>query len=276
MIPNQITEPISLLGNYITQNTTIIVFFIIAVGIIILLTYIISRIYRNNESMKNEFITIIAHKYNTPLTKIKWLLETLISDEQDSYKKENLGEIHKANEQLVKLTGTLIELTDTDRLSKTTYSFEKINICDLVKEVADEQKNSFHEKNVFFSTNCSRDDIFAKIDKTRMEFAIQVLMQNARIYTPPGKNVDVTISKIGSRVYVSITDTGIGIDRLDLSRIFTKFYRTKNAQMTDTEGFGVGLYLARSIVRKHKGKIEVFSEGSNHGSTFTIILPAIN
>ncbi len=276
MLSDQFNNIIPLLDNYIADNTTAtVVSFIVAVGIIFLLTYIISKVYKNSESMKNEFITIIAHKYNTPLTKMKWLLETLISNEQDPYKKENLNEIHKANEQLVKLTGTLIELTDSTKRSKAAYSFEKLNVCELTKKVGDELKISFQEKNISFSIQCPENDIFIKADRTRIEFVVQVLMQNACIYTPSGKNVNVAVSKSGSKTIISVVDNGIGIEHSDMSRIFTEFYRTKNAQLTDTEGFGVGLYLARSIVKKHRGKIEVYSKGLNEGSTFKIVLPII-
>jgi signal transduction histidine kinase len=276
MSSDQISNTTFSLSNYIASNAiATIIFLAIAVGTIILLVYIISRIYKNNESMKNEFITIIAHKYNTPLSKMKWISETLFSEEQEPYKKESLGEISKANEQLIKLTGTLIELTDSNEKAKAAYSFERINACELVKQIGEEMKFSFHEKNISFSIQCAVNDIFIKADKTRIEFAIQVLLQNACIYTSPGRSVSVTISKEKSKAVISITDMGIGIDPSDMYRIFTKFYRTKNAQLTDTEGLGVGLYLARSIVKKHKGKIEVFSEGLNKGSTFSIILPAI-
>lgn len=274
MQPDQTTNLISPFTNFIAVNSVlIIIFIVVAICIIILLSYIISRIYKNDEALKAEFITIIAHKFNTPLSKMKWLSESLLSDELDSYKKENLHEIHEANEQLIKLTGTLVELTDDDGLSRATYSFEKTNICEMVKGVGDELKKTFHEKNLRFSVNCGIAEIFTKIDKTRMEFAIQVIMQNACIYTPPGRNVDVTVSVIESNLYISVSDNGIGIDGPDLPNIFKKFYRTKNAETTDTEGFGIGLYLAQSIVKRHKGKIEVYSKGLNQGSTFTIIIP---
>ena len=67
--------------------------------------------------------------------------------------------------------------------------------------------------------------------------------------------------------------SGIGISKKDLPHIFSKFYRGKNARNTDTEGFGVGLYLASSIIKRLGGKIKVFSEGEGMGSTFTVTLP---
>jgi two-component system, OmpR family, phosphate regulon sensor histidine kinase PhoR len=228
-----------------------------------------------NENLKYEFITIIAHKFRTPLTQIKWLAEGMVADEQDGYKKEGLQNMQHSTQQLIDLTGTLIELTDSDNASRNSYSFERINMCDLVRGVADTFKNTFHEKNLFLGVQCSTPTIFANIDKPRMEFVLQTLLQNSATYSPPGRNVDVNISTDKHKVVITFADHGIGIDPKDISKIFTKFFRTENAKATDTEGFGVGLYLAQAIVRRHKGKILVFSEGIDRGTTFQIVVPMV-
>jgi signal transduction histidine kinase len=87
------------------------------------------------------------------------------------------------------------------------------------------------------------------------------------------KNVSVFINANLLNVKISVQDSGIGISKQDLPHIFSKFYRGKNARVTDTEGFGVGLYLASSIVKKLGGKITVDSQGQDSGSVFTITLP---
>ena len=83
----------------------------------------------------------------------------------------------------------------------------------------------------------------------------------------------ISLARSGKKAMIAVTDTGIGIKRDDLQRIFSRFYRAKGAQLADTEGFGIGLSLARSIVNHHGGKIEAFSEGEGKGSAFTILLP---
>lgn len=228
-----------------------------------------------NEVLKYEFITIIAHKFRTPLTSMKWLTESQITEETDTRKKETLTEMKNLTEHLISLTGSLIEMTDTDNESKSSYSFETASVCDLVKSVAESNKNIFHEKNIFFSVKCEGPDVISSIDRPRMEFVLQTLFENARAYTPPGRNVEVTVGTFEGKAVVAVVDHGIGIAPTDISRIFTKFYRTKNAQEVDTEGFGVGLFLAQEIVRRHKGKINVLSEGIGKGSTFSITLPIV-
>jgi signal transduction histidine kinase len=251
---------------------------LIAIAALVIAAVIVMAIWQKlheNEALKREFITIVAHKFRTPLTQARWMTESLMADEQDSYKKESLAEMQKVNKGLIDLTGTLIELTESDSASKTSYTFEKVSLCTFVRGVGDSLRNSFKEKNIFFAVQCPPEDINAKIDKARMEFVLQTLLSNALTYTPPGRNVDVHVTHGGGKAAITVTDHGIGIDKADLPHIFSKFFRTDNAQRTDTEGFGVGLYLAQAIVRRHKGKLEVYSEGIDKGTTFTIILTEV-
>lgn len=243
--------------------------------IIVLSVKIIWSLISKNETLKYEFVTIIAHKFRTPLTFMKWATDELIATEQDSYKKENLEGIKESNDKLIKLTGTLIELTDNENTTGSTYNFERTSLCQFARGVGETFKDVFHEKNIFFSVVCPPEDITVKIDRTRMEFVLQTLLENARAYTPPGKNVEVTISAEAGKAYMSVSDSGIGIDPKDLPNIFTKFFRAPNAKASDTEGFGVGLYLARSIIKQHHGKMSVYSAGMGTGATFIVALKAV-
>ena len=248
----------------------------------VLLIYAVYRLIkdiRESQRMKDEFISIIAHKFRTPLSEAKWILENMSSKEQDSTKRENLDEMRKINEHLVGITNTMVELADSDKSSRGGYSFARTNICSFVHTVTDEFSSRFHEKNIFLGIQCSVEELWAKIDKPRFEFVIQTLLENACTYTPTGKNVDIAVSQLRrgfrSKVVISVKDSGIGIDRSDAGKIFTKFFRADNARSTDTEGFGVGLYLARSIVRRHYGKMIFSSEGLGRGSLFQVVIPEV-
>jgi signal transduction histidine kinase len=251
----------------------------IVVGLLLLILLILLvflwRKLRENDALKYEFITIIAHKFRTPLTTTKWLVEGLMTDETDSHNREKINDIRQATEKLISMTGSLIELTDTDSESKASYTLEQINLCDLVRTVSSVYRRQFKEKNLAFDAICEDENVFANVDRVRIEFVLQTLLENASTYTPPGRQVQVTVGHSGRKAMITVADNGIGIDRADIPHIFTKFYRTKNAQVMDTDGFGVGLFLAQSIARRHKGKIHVFSEGLNRGSAFTIVLPAV-
>jgi signal transduction histidine kinase len=254
--------------------TLVLVAFILLVIIIATVVTIWHKL-RENEDLKYEFITIIAHKFRTPLTHLKWILEGMFTTTQDASTRENLSDMKQSTDHLINLTGTLIELTNTDNEAQSSYKLERLSVSDLVREVAAAFKDMFHEKNILFSAQSATEGIMANIDRPRMEFVLQTLLENSYAYTPPGLVVEMSTTIEGKKAVISVTDNGIGIDPKDLPNIFGKFYRGKNARETDPEGFGVGLFMAKEIVRHHKGKIEVYSAGKNHGATFRVILPLV-
>lgn len=277
-----ITDFIGFIAHKITlileSTIAIIILCIIIIGVFYFLFLLVKSLLNKlngDEQIKYEFITIIAHKFRTPLTHLKWISENLIASETDPYKKESLMEMQKSNERLINLTNTLIEITDKNKSSESLYKFESLPICKIVKAVGESSKNLFHEKNIFFSVECDSGEKECLIDRVRMEFVISTLLENACIYTPPGKQVLVNVYDMGNKVAISVKDDGIGIEKHDLPKIFTKFFRTENAEKMDTEGFGVGLYLAKSVINQHKGTLEVNSAGLNQGSEFVITLPAV-
>lgn len=250
----------------------IFVVFALAVLVLIVILEIVQHV-RNSEKMKYEFITIIAHKFQTPLSQIKWIAENIKSEETSPYTKENIGELQKANENLINLTGTLIEMTDSDNTAKSAYNFERIDLCDLLRKTADSMKNIYKEKNIAFSVSCAQNDIAVSADKTRLEFVIQTILNNAFNYTPTGKSISASIDIDAKKAVLSVRDDGIGIAKDDMSRIGKKFFRGHNSSQMDTEGFGVSLYLADTIIRRHKGIISISSGGVGMGTIATITLP---
>jgi signal transduction histidine kinase len=251
---------------------------LIIVAIVLFFIYICMVVWdklRSYESMKYEFITIIAHKFRTPLTKVKWSLETIFDTEQDPFKKESLMNIKQSNETLINLTNTLVEITDSRNKVVATYNFERINICELVGKVTKSLNVRFHEKNLFLSIKFSQPEIFVKVDKMRMEYALQTIMENSINYSPIGRNVEIYVSKVNKKAIITVVDHGIGIDPADMKNIFSNLYRGSNAKAMDTEGFGVGLFLVNSIVKGNSGKLKLSSEGLDRGTTFTITLPVV-
>ena len=227
---------------------------------------------RESELLKYEFITIIAHKFRTPLTQGKWMLEEMIADERDTDKKSMLSTLHESGNKLIDLTGALVELTDSEQ-ANNQYSFERTDLCEFVKEPLASARGMFDAKQILFSHACVAEGVIVSIDRKRMQFVLQTLLENAASYTPDGGKVSVNVFVAKGKARIAVMDSGIGISREDMSRVSSKFYRTRGAKNVDTEGFGVGLYLAQSIARRHGGKIEISSKGEGEGSTFTVVLP---
>lgn len=260
-----------LTGNLIT---VLVLVLIVLVILCVIIKFTWKKVHEN-QVIKYEFIAIIAHKFRTPLTSVKWIIENLSGDEKDSYKLEQFQNIQKSNEKLIALTQTLVELTNENKGEVLHYVFEPTPIYDFVRSVGDRLQSTFHEKNIFFAVQCTDTNLVANINRTGMDFVIQAILENSCIYSPPGRRVDVIISKHHRKVLISIVDNGIGIQAQDLKKIFSKFYRAGNAKRMDTEGFGISLYMAQSIVKRNKGKIKVYSAGTDQGSTFTITLPLL-
>ena len=261
---------------YISGNLIIVAIVALVLVILAIIAFIIirKRLIENNH-MKYEFVTIVAHKFRTPMTYIKWVCDTLIPDETDSFKKKSLEDIKKSNQKIIDLVSTLIEIADDENKAGASYVIDKFPIYDFTKSVADRFKDTLHEKNLFFSLDCDDKTAMVKADQSRLEFVLTTLLDNAQTYTNPGQNVAVFINASLLSVKISVQDSGIGISKSDLPHIFSKFYRGKNARSTDTEGFGVGLYLANSIIKKLGGKMSVESPGEGMGSIFSITLPRV-
>jgi signal transduction histidine kinase len=267
-----------LINNSPILSGSIVTGAVIIVLLLIILAVIIDAFWRrirDSETMRYEFITIIAHKFRTPLTSIKWILENMSTNETDPLKKESLSGIKASNEKLIALTGTLVELTDSANEKRSAYVWEKVNFCDFTRSVAETYKDTFHEKNIFFSVKCDDPEVLVTVDRSRMEFVLQTLFENACNYTSPGKNVDAIVERKGHHAVFSVTDHGIGIAKEDMPKVFSKFFRAENARQADTEGLGVGLFLARSIMTRHHGRIAVYSDGIDKGSTFMLTLPRV-
>lgn len=116
--------------------------------------------------------------------------------------------------------------------------------------------------------------IFAKIDIEGMEMVLRNLLENAFLYGPASPEVQVELCSSGKNCTLTVADNGRGIDPKELNNIFRMFYRVRTAGET-IRGTGLGLYIVKSIVKRHKGSIKVKSEGAGKGSRFIVSLPIL-
>jgi signal transduction histidine kinase len=243
-----------------------------ALVIVLFAGYLWERV-RDLESLKYEFITVVTHKFRTPLTRIKWSSEIVKRHSGlDEDVKQAMGEIDSANEHLASLTDMLLNLRKASE-SAFQYEFAQSDVCATVGSAAKNASKRVKEKSVEFSLVCPETPVYASLDKRRMLFALQIVIENAVAYTPKAGKVEVAVASDEGSVYIKVKDTGIGIAKDDASKLFTKFWRSKEAKTADTEGMGIGLYMAKEIVDRHDGEIYAESEGVGKGSTFTIQLP---
>ena len=235
------------------------------------------RQLREGEILKYEFITTVTHKFRTPLTHIKWASENIRSDlgASDGDLGEQLGYIEEANSKLVELTDILANTSDDGDAYRYQIVPEDLSAFsrDIIRAVgrhAAAKKIQIIEK--------IEPGVRALFDSARLKFVLQTFIENGINYTPENGTVTITVKAVevhGHReAMCSVADTGIGIVHAELPRISAKLYRSKRARTTDTEGMGIGLYVSKGIIERHRGRMTVESEGENKGATFSFYIPA--
>ncbi len=227
---------------------------------------------KDTDRLKYEFITIAAHKLRTPLTRIRWEIPDLIQRATDPTLKEGLVRIDVANNRLIELTNILLEAAHTED-TQYSYKRERVDLAIAVKNAVGRFETQTKEKNLNLVVEIQPDSGKPMGDQGRLASVIDILVENAVIYTPQGGSIRVALNNEHGRVHCSVSDTGIGVKPEDQDKIFSSFFRTDAAKTSDTEGVGIGLAVAKSIIEKHNGKIGVTSGGEGKGSTFWFTLP---
>lgn len=226
---------------------------------------------KEGETLKYEFITVVMHKFRTPLTEIKWTVESLRGRPLPSGVEQELRTIAQANASLVELTNTLLKAESEE--GAHSYALKSVSLSTLASEALSSLRGQTIQKRIRVKLSLPRDEVSALADPTRLAVVLQTILENAIAYTPTGGAVDVSVSRERGWGAVSVRDSGIGIAREDLPHVFERFYRSAAAKRVLTEGMGIGLYIAKQIMDRHGGRIEVFSQGPSRGSTFTVFLP---
>ena len=226
---------------------------------------------RRSEIMKHEFITTATHKFRTPLTHIKWAAENLMKSGLTDDQRMQIEYIEGATGKLVELTNLLMSISGHESGS-FDYKMVPGDVSDIAEQALMALEDQFTVRKIHVSRNLEKRSI-ANFDSSRIRFVLQTFLENAIRYSPDGSSIDVTVSRQGNHVVCTVKDNGIGIPPNELSLLFSKFYRGKQATLTDTEGMGIGLYMSKEIVSHHHGKIWAESKGKQLGSTFGFSLP---
>ena len=238
--------------------------------------FIVGKLFWNKsketEKLKYEFITVAAHKLRTPLTHIKWVADALLQRVQTEDEKRLLKEIYKADNRLVELADILLE-TSKEEVGEYIYYNNSFQCEEIVIAVCDELKFEMEKKRLQLKLSIPKGLPPIYGDVKRIRSAIRIFLENAVIYTPVEGSIEVSIMTQKNKFIFSVKDSGIGISIEDQKHIFERFFRSHKAALTDTEGSGLGLFIAKNIIERHGGAIGLQSEGEGKGTRFWFSLP---
>ena len=226
------------------------------------------------ERMKTEFVSISAHQLRTPLSAIKWTLRMLLDGDLGKITKEQkqfIGKTYNSNERMIRLINDLLNVTRIEE-GKYLYKKEAVDIGKICQNMVKLYRPEIRRKNIKFKLVKPKKLLKVRVDKEKIKLAIKNIFENAVKYTPPKGEITISLKYNKKELEISISDTGVGIAKDQQFRVFTKFFRGANIIRMETEGTGLGLFIAKNIIEAHKGRIWFESE-EGKGSIFYFTLP---
>lgn len=219
---------------------------------------------------QQQFVSDASHELRTPIAVIKGYVNMLDrwGKNDKAVLEESISAIKNETESMQDLIEKLLFIARSDKHS-LTFTKEDFKMCEILFEIEKETLMIDAKHNFTFKFH---DDVNIYADKKRIKQAIRIFLENAIKFTPQSGNIKVT-SYIDEDYYViKVSDTGMGIEKKDLDKIFNRLYRAEQSRNKDIGGHGLGLSIARIIIIGHKGKIKVRST-VDKGSEFLILLP---
>ena len=249
---------------------------LITVILFIIATVITNSFERLAEAnrMKSEFVSVVSHQLRSPLSNLKWAVDFLMSGRIKDVSKKQIEYFKILKENISRMTELIADLLIVSRIEQKKFPLKKESfiMTNLVKEVIKRVEIFARASNVEIKseTKDNLPEIFG--DPSQLKLVVENLLDNAVRYIKGRGRVKVKVEKQNKNIYFEVKDNGVGIPKEDQKYIFQRFFRSANVMRHQTEGSGLGLYIAKSIIEKSGGKIG-FNSQENKGSTFWFTIP---
>ncbi|HEX7316224.1 MAG TPA: HAMP domain-containing sensor histidine kinase [Pyrinomonadaceae bacterium] len=252
----------------------IIFFGLIITGLVLNTTFLVREIRRNEQH--DAFINAVTHELKTPLASMRLYLETLKSRDVPEPRRQEFYDIMLADGD--RLLHTVEQVLHAGRTAqkKRALSLSHVEMGGLVRECLElaRLRHGLDPDAIRYTEEPEVSGASVNGDRDELRAAVSNLLDNAVKYSDNAVSVDVELAAVNERMLaLRVKDSGIGIHRNQLKRIFKRFYRVPGHFMARFKGTGLGLFIVHSIVARHGGRVFAESEGLGHGSTFTIQLP---
>jgi two-component system, OmpR family, sensor histidine kinase SenX3 len=252
----------------------IVLFIPIIAGMVLNTIFLVREIRRNEQH--DSFINAVTHELKTPVASIRLYLQTLQTRELDEDKRREFYRIMlEDSDRLLQTIEQVLQAGSSGsrwrRISRT-----RLDLGTLSKECVELARTRFHlsTEALSYEQRVAAGDCLVVGDPDELKAAIWNLIDNGIKYSAGDVRVRVVLEEAeGGRLAVKVSDQGVGISPVELKRIFRRFYRIPASVAIRAKGSGLGLFIVRSVARKHGGRAFAESSGPGLGSTFTLILP---
>ena len=230
---------------------------------------------RRLESMRSEFVANVSHELKTPVAAVKGFAETLLSGGVQDKETERsfLKIIYDEGDRLNRLIGDILELSKIES-KRAPLQCSPVHVHSFFEMVLGTLSKVAEKKQIRLEMHVP-EELYIEADEDKMKQIFINLLSNGINYTPDGGRVKLQVTMDNDdEVIFAVSDTGIGIPKKDLPRIFERFYRVDKGRSRNSGGTGLGLSIVKHLVELHHGKLSVESE-LGMGTTFRVILPFI-
>lgn len=226
------------------------------------------------DAAKTDFVALATHQLRTPIAAIRWNVELLIRSLETTKTESQAKYLTKIDRNVMRMLALINDFLSVSKLEMGTFatSPEVIDLTVLSNSIVEEYDQKFVESKIYFERSDNPPNLNFVSDPRLLHIIISNLLSNAVKYVPAEGKITYQYELVDNELIITVADSGIGIPADELDKLFTKFFRARNAYSHQAVGTGLGLYIVKQSVEKLGGVIVVTSE-EHVGTTFVVRLP---